>query len=138
MDTVNHLNEHQLREELSRSQNTLAELQTNHARLQAEMDNINTGLCSFMTVLYGSPLPIASDALKEAVREAVKDELEETCVYPKSALFKDAVRELFAELLMEVEVDVSSCSIAANVEVDAYVNDSHIEGDPTLILREES
>jgi|TARA_R110000737_G_scaffold281645_2_gene288254 hypothetical protein len=112
MDTVNHLNEQQLREELSRSQNTLAELQTNHATLQAEMDNINTGLCSFMTVLYGSPLPIASDALKDAVREQVE-----------VLLSSD-----------DVKVDLSSCSIAANVEIDAYLSDTQIEGNAGLIL----
>lgn len=110
MDTVNHLNEQQLREELTKSQNTLAELQTNHARLEAEMDKINTGLCSFMTVLYGSPLPIASHALNEAVREQVE------------------------ELLKDAEVDLSSCSIAANVEIDAYLSDTQIEGNAGLIL----
>ena len=110
MDTVNHLNEQQLREELTKSQNTLAELQTNHATLQAEMDKINTGLCSFMTVLYGSPLPIAADALNEAVREQVE------------------------ELLKDAEVDLSSCSIFANIEVDAHLDDTLIEGKAGLIL----
>jgi hypothetical protein len=112
MDTVNHLNEHQLREELSRSQNTLAELQTNHATLQAEMDKINTGLCSFMTVLYGSPLPIASHVLKDAVREMVQEQIK------------------------NITVDLSSCTLEGDVQT--YISDSFIGGDPTIILREES
>lgn len=112
MDTYDHMDEAQLRAALNEAQERLSELQTNHATLQAEMDNINTGLCSFMTVLYGSPLPIASDALKDAVREQVE-----------VLLSSD-----------DVKVDLSSCSIAANVEIDAYLSDTQIEGNAGLIL----
>ena len=128
MDTVNHLNEHQLREELSRSQNTLAELQTNYTKLQREMDQINKGLCGFMTVLYGSPLPIASDALKEAVRKAVKDELEETCIYPKSALFKDAVREELSKATINTD------NLELDIRIEAYTTEDSVTGKAYIVL----
>ena len=112
MDTYDHLNEAQLREELIKAQERLSELNQNQEKLTHTINEINKGLRGFMTVLYGSPLPVASNAIQDEVRKQVKEQLK------------------------GITVDLSSCTIEG--EVETYLSSSYIGGDPTLILREES
>jgi len=113
MDTYDHMDEAQLRAALNEAQERLSELNQNQEKLHRTIDDINKGLSGFMTVLYGSPLPVASKAIQEEVRKQVKEQLK------------------------GITVDLSSCTLEGTIE--SYLSgDTYIGGDPTLILREES
>jgi len=106
MDTVKHLNEVQLREELIRSQNTLAELQTAQSSLRAKNDQLMESLNKFVEVVFGPAL--------------------------RGSKLKQIIRELIREELSKATIDTDN--LALNIDIEAYTNDASVTGKAYILL----
>ena len=104
MDTVNHLSEVQLREELIRSQNTLAELQTAQSSLRARNDQLRDGLNNFVEVVLGPAL--RGSKLKQIIRELLREELEKVQINTDN---------------MELDISIESFTTEAKLDGEAYL-----------------
>ena len=115
MDTVNHLNEAQLREELIRSQDTLAELQTTLSSIRAKNDQLMDGLNSFVEGVLGPALS-ASSSFSTLERSKLKQ----------------IIRELVREELSEATIDTDN--LALDIDIESYTNNASVTGKAYIVL----
>ncbi len=106
MDTVNHLNEAQLREALIRSQDTLAELQTALSSIRAKNDQLMDGLNSFVEVVFGPAVG--------------------------GSMLKGIIRELIREELSEATIDTDN--LALDIDIESYTNNASVTGKAYIVL----